>query len=763
MCKLFDGTDIVNVVDNRLKHFLQAIEADPPHHGWGQYLLPEACKRAIGFMLTKQPAALRNWRAKQLVKIKKISDKARILSAALKALPIAQTSASVLALEQPAVREVNVGLLCLFCDVLDHPDVNLPKGYLTGFNVTGVVAPSNVLRPKAPEGTLEDFWTARATLMKSNDAWATTVANEVVADFNRAQGKRKALLHKVWQLTEEEHANGLSGAGLTLTQLRAKYGAGAHMRCRVLKRHGIYQGQKQDCHPDGTKKFSADGRPVMVEKIRVIDDSKRSRTNDILMRLCETIAPCNFTYAGYVAQELHDQRQQLQRAANPPMVFSMDDMRAAYRQVPTSDPEMCIVCIYSCKPGQTGARFYECWGHNFGHASSVCNYNRTPLLCCQIMRHWFAIPQESYVDDFCTPDFQSEDKMSDCGASAALSSVLAMISLEREPLKHQHPHQVNTFLGVETDLSHTTDTSDPYVEFRPSENRTSSLLDMLTRASAHGLDAHSAQVIQGKLRWILQAAWGNVARDSIQPLVFRASGWDASTEWNDRLSAMTAFLTVLFEHLPPLRWRLSQPRRKPVVVYTDAQYSTNGRKGIGVIVVDTDTGQRFVSGDLVPTHILDWITEVRGVDLQQKINQCELLAVTCAILTFSDVLVEREVTFWIDNSTALKCCVNGYSKYPDMADITNDTHLLLAGLRVRGHFLHVKGKANPADIPSRVPFIDGPNGPRLDPALLKEDGDIEAVEDIITKGNAVHRPLLVPSPEHLRNAATFIQFGRGWP
>ena len=44
VCKLFDSTDIVNVVDNRLKHFLQAIEADPPHHGWGQYLLPEACK-----------------------------------------------------------------------------------------------------------------------------------------------------------------------------------------------------------------------------------------------------------------------------------------------------------------------------------------------------------------------------------------------------------------------------------------------------------------------------------------------------------------------------------------------------------------------------------------------------------------------------------------------------------------------------------------------------------------------------------------------
>ena len=81
----------------------------------------------------------------------------------------------------------------------------------------------------------------------------------------------------------------------------------------------------------------------------------------------------------------------------PRVVFSTDDMRSAYRQVPTSDPEMCIVCIYSFDPGNVGPRFVENWGHNFGHTSSVSNYWRTPLLCCQAVRHFLAIPVDHFV------------------------------------------------------------------------------------------------------------------------------------------------------------------------------------------------------------------------------------------------------------------------------------------------------------------------------------------------------------------------------
>ena len=211
--------------------------------------------------------------------------------------------------------------------------------------------------------------------MSNNNAWAEQVAQAVQSEGRTATGKRRELLTKVWQLTEKEVQQGFSGKGMTLKQLQNTYGAGAQMRCRVLRRHGVHQGQKPAKNEHGAPVIDAHGNPIMVDKIRLIDDSKRSGTNSRLMRLCETIAPCRFNYPAYVAQELYDQCQLLGIKKTPALVMSLDDTRAAYRQVPTSDPHMCVVCVYSYKKGETGARFYECRGHNFGHASSVCNYH----------------------------------------------------------------------------------------------------------------------------------------------------------------------------------------------------------------------------------------------------------------------------------------------------------------------------------------------------------------------------------------------------
>ncbi len=116
------------------------------------------------------------------------------------------------------------------------------------------------------------------------------------------------------------------------------------------------------------------------------------------------MAPCPFTYMAYVCDTVVRQARGM-NVPVPRVVFSTDDMRSAYQQVPLSDPEMCIVCIYCFDSGNVGPRFVENWGHNFGHTSSVSNYWRTPLLCCQAARHFLAIPVDHYCDDYVTPDF----------------------------------------------------------------------------------------------------------------------------------------------------------------------------------------------------------------------------------------------------------------------------------------------------------------------------------------------------------------------
>jgi hypothetical protein len=106
----------------------------------------------------------------------------------------------------------------------------------------------------------------------------------------------------------------------------------------------------------------------MVDKIRLIDDIKASLHNNTLIRCCETIAPCSFTYMGYVADETLRQASALEGVHAPELVFSLDDMKSAYRQIPTADPEMCIICIYSFDKGNLGPRFVEQHGHKYAPA-----------------------------------------------------------------------------------------------------------------------------------------------------------------------------------------------------------------------------------------------------------------------------------------------------------------------------------------------------------------------------------------------------------
>ena len=99
---------------------------------------------------------------------------------------------------------------------------------------------------------------------------------------------------------------------------------------------------------------------------------------------------------------------------------------------------------------------------------------------------------------------------------------------------------------------------------------------------------------------------------------------------------MSNFFDLLFRHLPPLRWYLSTPPRKNVVLYTDAQYSADGRKGVGVILADRESGLNYSCGGLVSDELLTWISSLR--DIQPHINHCKLLAVVVALMTFPDIL-----------------------------------------------------------------------------------------------------------------------------
>jgi len=220
-------------------------------------------------------------------------------------------------------------------------------------------------------------------------------------------------------------------------------------------------------------------------------------------------------------------------------------------------------------------------------------------------------------------------------------------------------------------------------------------------------------MLKGKLSFVLQSAWGRVALAATQPIATRSGSYknkhlppDDGISWTLAMQTMRKFLTIVLTKLSPLRWYFSAPTRPTVVVYSDAQYSLLGRKGLGVAAHDKETGLNHLCGGKVPPAIVEWVIVHRG-NLQSQINQCELLAIVAAVMTFPDLLRNRHVVFWADNTTALVVAVRGDSAYPDLAALSNTLHLLLADLRTRTFFMHVPGETNIADIPSRVPFVPG--------------------------------------------------------
>ena len=89
-------------------------------------------------------------------------------------------------------------------------------------------------------------------------------------------------------------------------------------------------------------------------------------------------------------------------------------------------------------------------------------------------------------------------------------------------------------------------------------------------------------------------------------------------------------------------------------------------------------------------------------------------------MTFGDIFHDCYLLVWVDNVPTFIAAVHGYSHAPEMVSLSNALHLLLAdSLSATPRFLHVPGKANPADIPSRVPFLRRDGSHALDPARLQ--------------------------------------------
>jgi hypothetical protein len=120
------------------------------------------------------------------------------------------------------VRRVNVVLLKLLCDVLEHPNVGLPRAYLQGFPVTRVIPDIHVLWHQPATDPEEDFWLSYRQTMRTNDQWFEQLARQVAERVTSCSGKARRPLRESWELTKADISAGFCGKPMTLAHLREK-------------------------------------------------------------------------------------------------------------------------------------------------------------------------------------------------------------------------------------------------------------------------------------------------------------------------------------------------------------------------------------------------------------------------------------------------------------------------------------------------------------------------------------------------------------
>ena len=186
----------------------------------------------------------------------------------------------------------------------------------------------------------------------------------------------------------------------------------------------------------------------------------------------------------------------------------------------------------------------------------------------------------------------------------------------------------------------------------------------------------AAQVL-GRLGFILMASYRSLGRATLQPLVKRAAdkksshGFTKTSQiWTVAMTHMKDVFQESFTNLPPLEFRLRKYTRAKVIVYSDASVSMM-RSGLGFVVIDQESGKRFVCAAVRPPWLLaSWSSidrapwflhdDLRSNDKhQQHINALELLALVAAVWTCGEqIFRDRQVSHFSDNTAALSAAVS---------------------------------------------------------------------------------------------------------
>ena len=597
-------------------------------------------------------------RAERTKRIKTIVSMLRPLRAALDSLKSDEARA--------ISSEFNVAFSAACISAMQWPDVRLPLFMLTGFPVVGDIPDSMVYRlDEQPAETAFHLFTEQ-NIIKTN-----SMRDKLCHKATRPENRER--IEACWQRTKEEIEEGLVQGPFSRAEMDKKMGRGLW---RPLPRSAIFQKQKWRC----------------------IDDGKRSGHNKATS-LHERIVCPRSDFPAMIAREFAKRAYVGSPLTSTGMEHGTDDLFAAYRRVPTSQPR--YTCVMVWDSDNNDIVYCIVPGHNFGLTSAVLNFNRLPHFMISAARCLLGICAEHYFDDVDTaePSF--------CLGSGQRAAVFffnkGVCGFNFEDKKHVEMDLDNEFLGVVTDFDAW---HDGIVKMDITKKRRISIKAIVAGINeSQSLPSGLAGTLFGKSRFAISPCFSSVGTACLHPFMTRS--------YTARITAITPelrdsleFIDFLMDHLRAFTLPTLPPAGDKVVIFTDAsgkkRTPTRAPRGhLGFVCFHPIFGT-WHSDCAMPPSMVTLFDKIKM--RKTYIGHFEMIAAIVPFLTLpAEWFKHQDVELWIDNSQALGCFIKGYAGTFDCAKLVNLFKLAIARLQLRSIFIdYVPSESNISDIPSRI-------------------------------------------------------------
>ncbi len=240
--------------------------------------------------------------------------------------------------------------------------------------------------------------------------------------------------------------------------------------------------------------------------------------------------------------------------------------------------------------------------------------------------------------------------------------------MEFESFKDKTSAPSNIILGVEVHLQDFL--RECKVSFSPTKKRCEEILHQVRECERRGI------ITIMEAGFILTTIYRSLGREAIQPLINRVAakksirGFTKTNQfWTVDTTHMKDFFQEILTNLPALEFWFRKYTRVKVIVYSDTSFNLMW-SGLGFVVIDQETGERFVSAVVCPPWLLviwsnidrtPWLLHddlLNDEQQQQHINALERLVLVTVVWTCGkQIFRDRQVLFFIDNTAVLSVAV----------------------------------------------------------------------------------------------------------